>query len=107
MGPAGPSGESVLRPEVKQHDLATVVTQLEALGVLVLAFDVGGLRANSQLTDLEKLRFGLLTHRAAIRELHVAVLAGGLLEESFNVFDGLGPVLLLQSLKVILAKQPA
>jgi hypothetical protein len=41
VGPLGPSGESDEAPEVEQHNLATVVAELEGLAVLVLAFDVG------------------------------------------------------------------
>src|SRR5262249_24050014 len=39
--PQGPSGASVLVPEVEQHDLAPVVAQLELVAVLILPFDIG------------------------------------------------------------------
>ena len=41
VGPLGPSGDSLLMPEVEKHHLAPVVAQLEALAILVLALDVG------------------------------------------------------------------
>src|SRR5262249_23597183 len=53
VGPLGPSGESLLMPEVEQHHLAPVVAELEALAVLILAFDLRGLLADAQVADLK------------------------------------------------------
>src|SRR5262249_44686688 len=42
VGPTGASSQSVFRPEVEQHDLPTVVAQLELLAVLIFTFDLRG-----------------------------------------------------------------
>ena len=52
MRPVGPSGGSELGPEIKQHDLATIVAQLELLTVLVNLFDLQRLPANGQMANL-------------------------------------------------------
>ena len=50
--PGGPSRQSELAPEIKQHDLAAIVTQFELLTVLVFAFDVGRSFADAQVTNV-------------------------------------------------------
>src|SRR5215471_1265735 len=52
MGPLGPSGASGVVPEVEQHDLATVIAQLEALAVLVLSLDIRRLLTDGQVAEL-------------------------------------------------------
>ena len=56
MGPLGPSGQSVFRPEVEQHHLAPVVAELEPHAVLVLTLDVRRHLADRQVADAEELR---------------------------------------------------
>jgi hypothetical protein len=46
-----PSGQSILLPEIEQHNLASIVTQLELATVLILAFDVVGLRTRRPLYE--------------------------------------------------------
>src|SRR5262249_43172079 len=72
--PHGPSGASVLVPEVEQHHLAAVVAQLKLVAVLILALDLGGDLADGQVENIVQLRLGLVPNRAADRQLHVAEL---------------------------------
>jgi hypothetical protein len=65
VGPLGPSGPSQVVPEVEEDNLAAIVAQLEALAVLVVALDVRGRLADSQVTNLVQRVHGLLTHGAA------------------------------------------
>src|SRR5262249_13186278 len=104
VGPLGSSGESLLMPEVEQHHLAAIVAELEALAVLVLAFDVRRFLADTQVVDLEQLRPGLLTDRAVVGVFHVAILLRGLLKKSFGLPGGPGAVLPQQIPEVILAE---
>src|SRR5262249_47773136 len=111
VGPLGPSGESLVIPEIEQDDLAPVVAQLEALAVLVLALDVRRHLADRQVTNLEQFRLRLLPNRTAgaverDRDLHVAVFLGPD-EERFDLPGDLGAVLPLQFLKVVLAEHEA
>src|SRR5262249_37382455 len=92
-------------PEIEQYHLAAIVAQLEALAVLVLAFDVRGCLADTQVAKAEQLRFGPLRDRVAAGELHVAALLGGLLEECFDLLDGRRTGLPLQLREVLLAEQ--
>ena len=41
VGPIGPSRQSVLGPEVEQHDFAAVVAEFEGPAILVVPFNVG------------------------------------------------------------------
>src|SRR5262245_19579684 len=72
VGPVGPSDQSVLGPEVEQHDLATEVAQLEAPAVLVLAVDLLGRIADGQVADLVQLRSCRLSNGILVGDLHVA-----------------------------------
>ena len=70
--PGGPSGESELAPEIKQHDFAAIVAQSKLPAVLVFAFDVWGLLANAKVTDVVQFRFGLFAYGAGAK-LHVGI----------------------------------
>src|SRR5262245_61403528 len=65
--PHGPSGASVLVPEIEQHHLAAVVAQLEPIAVLVLALDLGGNLADGKVQEIVQLRLGLVPNRTAAR----------------------------------------
>src|SRR5262249_15952833 len=56
--PLGPSRQSDETPEIEQHHFPSIVTQLESLAVLVLAVDVRGFLANSQITNPEQFCLG-------------------------------------------------
>src|SRR5262249_57397478 len=76
--------------------------QLEALAVLVLAFDFLSLLADAQVADLEQRRLRPVRDRLTA-ELHVAVFLGGLLEDGLDLLHGLAAVLLQQARDVPLA----
>src|SRR5262249_42415844 len=111
VGPLGPSGESLVIPEVEQDDLAPVVAELEALAVLVLALDVRRHLADRPVTNLEQFRLRLLPTRAAQaaeRDGHLPVaVCLGLDEEQLGLPGDLGAILPLQFLKVVLAEYEA
>src|SRR5262249_37977817 len=50
VGPLGPSRQSHIAPEIEQHHLPAIVAQLEALAVLILALDVRGFSADTQVS---------------------------------------------------------
>src|SRR5262249_61274049 len=52
--PLGPSRQSDDTPEVEQHHLPAIVTQLESLAFFVLAVDVRGFLADAQITNPEQ-----------------------------------------------------
>jgi hypothetical protein len=61
-----PSGQSLLMPEIEQHDFAAIVAEFERDAVLVLALDVGRHFADDQIADLEKCRSGLGPYEIAV-----------------------------------------
>jgi len=93
VGPLAPSGQSDVAPEIEQHHLPAIVTQLEALAVLVLTVNVRGFLADTQVANPEQLRAGQLPDRVAAGELDIAVLLRGLLEDSFDFLEGLVAIL--------------
>src|SRR5262249_5632242 len=92
VGPLRPSRQSDMAPEVEQHHLAAIVPEPEALAVLVLAFDVRCLLADTQAANLEQCRPGPPRDGVAAGELHVAVLLRGLLEGGFDLLHGLAAI---------------
>src|SRR5262249_34308954 len=103
--PLGPSAESLFVPEVEQDDLATVVAQLEALAVLVHAFEGRRHLADEQMPELEQLCLDLLTNRAGIGDLLVGVLCTRSLEECLDLVADLRAILPSQFRQVVLSEQ--
>src|SRR5262249_2458098 len=61
--------------------------------------------ADTQVANRKQFCFGPLRDLVAVRELHVAVLLGGLLEDCFDFLKGLVAILPQQVCEVILAVQ--
>src|SRR5262245_54645468 len=88
--PHGPSGGSVLVPEVEQHHLAAVVAQLELVAVLIPALDLGGDLADGQVEEIVQLQLGPVPDRTAGRQLHIAKLVGRPAEQLLALRPNLG-----------------
>ena len=101
--PVGPSRGSELGPEIKQHDLATIVAQLELLTVLVNLFDLQRLPANGQMANLEQVCFRRLRDSAVVGRFHVAVICQSPVVKRLGFFHNLESVLTLQCTQVILS----
>lgn len=58
------AGASPMPPEIKHHDLTTIITEFELLTIHVFAFDLGYNLSNLEIAEFKEVGFGTFAERA-------------------------------------------